>query len=869
MLRWLDELNGITDAEANARAIKTEIKRLRKEDNSVQNRRQIKQFYSKLDNIQFKPDYLCVIIDKGKDYHRACRGFSVNGMRYVRLLGTNGGVKNETIVFISERHAEEIRRRIDNGRDLSKAMVPAKLEAYKALTCSASVPVSMPNGILVVSDCETEFLSDVVYLNDEGTDEPVMEEQYQVPVQLNESDGYGLMMPSLAQRWSEELGLDYMVSGVNTRFSWEKGMVFTFDFQDFAEQMAGTYMVKDAWGDEVDVRNVELVLTTSMLKLWDSYPSCEAYVSNCVENGYTFGIAKTCPKELERERNLNYQFIQSYDLDDNDIEELIKPTMDEIRDVLYADVAKTILFLKGAGLTADNVRRADNDYTKAVMIEPSMLDDPYIQSNVYQMIKNRINEAKVGVLKVHGNYSIVCGDPYSLCQHIFGLDVTGILGEGEIYNKYWADLGAEKLACFRAPMTCHNNIRLVYPNRSEAARYWYQYMSTCTLFNSWDTAAHALNGMDKDGDLVMLTDNEVLVSHLQVLPALMCVQRKAQKRIVTESDFIQANIDSFGDDIGKTTNWITSMFDVQARFPKDSLQYKELDYRIKCGQLFQQNAIDKAKGIIAKPMPREWHDRHSVNQIEDPERRRFYQEIVADKKPYFMRIIYPALMKQYNTYIKNTNKNALREFQMTVDELMEIPEERRTERQNDFLRYYRKRMPVGINDCVMNKICRRFEREFDGYLGRHNSVTEFDYTIMKSGAEYTRSQYNAILKLYEDYNKRLRSYAVFTKYERVDKDDAFAKRLDMRYEFTKECAKICPNREALCDIVLDICYTKSSTKRFAWEMCGDEIIKNLLRRSGGTISYPTIDSNGDIEYGGGKFSMQKTRLEEFDEHCSK
>lgn len=863
----MDELNGITDAEANARAIKAEIRRLRKEDNSVQTRRQIKQLYSKLDNIQFKPDYLCVIIDREKDYHRACRGFSINGVRYVRLLGTNGGVKNETIVFISERHADEIRRRIDNGRDLSQAMVPAKLEAYKALTCSASVPVSMPNGILVVSDCETEFLSDVVYLNDEGTDEPVMEEQYQVPVQLDESDGYGLMMPSLAQRWSEELGLDYMVSGVNTRFSWEKGMVFTFDFQDFADKVAGTYIVKDAWGNEVDIRDVELVLTTSMLKLWDSYPSCESYISNCMENGYTIGIAKTCPKELESERNLNYQFIQSYDLDDGDIERLIKPTMNEIQDVLYADVAKTILFLKGAGLTADNVGRADNDYAKAVMIEPSMLDDPYIQSNVYQMIKNRINEAKVGVLKVHGNYSIVCGDPYSLCQHIFGLEVTGILGENEIYNKYWADLGAEKLACFRAPMTCHNNIRLVYPNRSESARYWYQYMTTCTLFNSWDTAAHALNGMDKDGDLVLLTDNEVLVSRLQVLPALMCVQRKAQKRIVTEADFIQANIDSFGDDIGKTTNWITSMFDVQARFPKDSAQYKELDYRIKCGQLFQQNAIDKAKGIIAKPMPREWHDRHSVNQIEDPERRRFYQEIVADKKPYFMRIIYPALMKQYNTYIKNTNKSALREFQMTVDELMEIPEERQTERQNDFLRYYRKRMPVGVNDCVMNKICRRFEREFDGYLGRHNSATEFDYTIMKSGAEYTRSQYNAIQKLYEDYNKRLRSYVVFANYERVDEYDTFSRMSEMRAEFEQECAKVCPSRDVLCDIVLDICYTKSSTKRFAWEMCGDEIIRNLLRRSGGMISYPTIDPDGDIEYGGEKFSLQKTRLEEVNEHC--
>ena len=185
--------------------------------------------------------------------------------------------------------------------------------------------------------------------------EPVMEERKQVPVELNESDGYGLMSPELAARWSSELGLDYVVSGVNTRFSWEKGMVFTFDFLDFAEKIAGTYMVKDAWGNEVDIRNMELVLTTSMLKLWDSYESCDAYVENCLKNKYTFGVAKTCPKELESERTLNYQFIQSYDLDDNDIEELIRPTMEEIKDVLYADTAKSILFLKGSGLNEKNV----------------------------------------------------------------------------------------------------------------------------------------------------------------------------------------------------------------------------------------------------------------------------------------------------------------------------------------------------------------------------------------------------------------------------------------------------------------------------------------------------------------------------------
>ena len=862
VLRWIDFLNGITDADAQARDIKIQIKQVKKEPNSIQNRRKIKQLYSDLDTLQFKLDYMCLIIDKEKDYYRACRGFSINGIQYKRLLGTNGGIKNSTIVFVSERLAEELKRRIDNGRNPNKELVTAKLEAYKALTCSASTPVSLPNGILVVNDCETKFLSDIIYLTDECDGEPVMEERKAQEIAIDASDGYGLMLPSLAKKWSEELGLDYIVSGVNTRFSFEKGMVFTFDFIDFATKIAkGNYIVKDAWGDEVDIRNVELILTTSMVKLWDSYDSCNDYISRSVKNGYTFGVAKTCPKELENERTLNYQFIQSYDLTDSDIEELIAPTMCEIKDVLGGDWKKTILFLKGSGVNEDNVERLEDDIAKAVMIDNRMIDDPFIQSTIYQAIRNRINEAKVGVLKVHGNYSIVSGDPFSLCQSIFGLEVTGLLKCGEIYNRYWADHKATKLACYRAPMTCHNNIRLVHPVDNTETAYWYRYMKTCTIFNSWDTAAAALNGMDYDGDLVMLTDNDVLVRKLKPQPALMCAQRKAAKRIPAEDDFVRSNIESFGNDIGQTTNWITSMFEVRSHFKPGSREYETLSYRIQCGQLYQQNAIDKAKGIICKPMPKSWHDRHTVNKIEDDNTKSFYRSIVADKKPYFMRYIYPALMKQYNTYIKNTNRNALREFQLTVDEMMAMPFEELNDRQRDFLRYYSYRMPVGTGNCIMNKICRRFEDEFDGYIGKHNASVKFDYTIMKSDGEYSHSQFYAIKRLYEDYNKRLQNYMIFANYERVDKYDSNLELQAMNESFQKECSQICPNESSLCNIILDMCYSKNATKRFAWGICSHEIINNLLLQNSQLISFPVVDIDGDISYCGERYTIKSKRIE--------
>lgn len=863
ILRWIDELNGITDADETARNIKSEIRRLRREDNNIQNRKVIKSLYSDLDKIQFKPDYMCLIIDKDKDYYRACKGFSINGVRYKRLLGTNGGIKNSTIVFVSERLYPELQRRVNNGRDPNKELVTAKLEAYKALTCSASIPVSFPKGVLVVNDAETEFKTDIIYLSDETDGEPIMEARKKQSVILNASDGYGLMLPSLAERWSEELGLDYMVSAVNSRFSFEKGVLVTFDFLDFAENVAHGYFVKDAWGNDVDVRNVELVLTTSMVKLWDSYKSCEDYLSTSIRNGYTFGIAKTSPRELESERNLNYQFIQSYPLDDKDIDELIAPTMNEIYDVLSGDWRKTILFLKGIGLNERNVRRLDDDYAKAIMIDQRIANDPYVQNAIYQLIKNRINEAKVGVLKVHGNYSIVTGDPYLLCQSFFGLEKTGLLKAGEIYNQYWADLGVDRLACFRAPMTCHNNIRMVHPADNDAVRHWYRYLNTTTVFNSWDTATIALNGCDFDGDIVMLTDNNVLVNKMTPLPALMCIQRKAEKRVSVEADFIRSNIESFGNDIGQTTNWITSMFDIRSEYDPSSQEYKELSYRIRCGQLYQQNVIDKAKGIIAKPMPREWHDRHAANQLDaDPKRRALYRRIVADKKPYFMRYIYPDLSKQYNTYIRNTNKNALREFQLTVAELQAIPEEKRTERQSEFLHYYNLKMPVGLHDCVMNRICRKFENAFDGFVVKNSAKTHFDYRIMRSDEEYTQRQYTRIQDYYVEYNKRLVNFATFSNYERVDEYDAYMALNMMNEEFRESCLSVCPNERALCNILLDLCYRKKSTKQFVWSMCGDVIIQNLFVRSGNTISFPVRDDAGDVVFNGRRFRVETVRMED-------
>ena len=68
--------------------------------------------------------------------------------------------------------------------------------------------------------------------------------------------------------------------------------------------------------------------------------------------------------------------------------------------------------------------------------------------------------------------------------------------------------------------------------------------------------------------------------------------------------------------------------------------------------------------------------------------------------------------------------------------------------------------------------------------------------------------------------------------------------------------------------VLDICYKRTATKRFAWAMCGDEIIENLLEKNNRLISYPFYDENGDFDYCGKKFSIRTISLEDTDENNS-
>lgn len=865
VLRTIDKLNGIDykDKENKIKELKQRINYLKTLKNTTANRKKLVDLQTEFNKLVFMEDYMCVIMEKNSDYDKAIKGFKVNGIEYTRLLSTSAGVKKNVIVFTSKRMKEQLYENLNCERDLTKKFVPAKLEAYISLACSASLPVRDPKHILVVHDVETKFKDDVILVNGLESKRPKVTVEKDYETILNACDGLGLISPELAQMWAEDVEEDYLPSGMCIRNAFCKGMVYTFDFKMFAQEVAKTDTVMDVWGNEHDIQDVDLVLTTSMLKLWDSYSSIDDYLEKTKRNHFTFSLTKVAPEELDNEQTMNYQFLQSLQLDDEDIYQLIKPTLDEFDDILNYDYRKALLYLRGVSLTEKTVTRPPFDYTTAMMINPDMLNDPYTYSKIMHNIKNRIDQAKLGVINVHGNFSLLSGDPYTLCQAMFGLEVTGLLKRGEIYSQYWQDRGVEEVAGFRAPMSVHNNIVKMKIANNDEVNKWYKYMKTITILNAWDNTCATLNGCDFDGDTIMTTNNVIVLKGIKRLLPICCMQGSSSKIVPTEKDFIKANKASFGNAVGTITNYATSMYNVISNFEVGSPEYEELSYRLICMQDYQQAEIDKAKGVLARPVLKEWYD-YKANKISENDslevikEKEFNLKIMANKKPYFFIYNYDKLKKEFMDYYKPNNEVCQIKFGMEIHELRD--KVNKTEEEEKFYENYANGCPVNVTPCLSNKIAWMIEDHFRNVDIKYD-IAPFDKELLKNkDVEYSTILYNKVQEMKIEYDDIVQKSIKKEVKDGADTYEIERLKSNIHREFYDKCLELTFDEDTLCNILVDICYGTKKSKQFLWELFGEVIINNLLNNYGNKLTYPIQDENGDFTYRGLTFRMEETTL---------
>ena len=484
--------------------------KIKKMNNNKENIAKLKYLQKRIYDSLYIPEFIVVSIEANGDYDKMFdKGLFVNGKKYIRTSCSASQGRVSKVVFCEEQTANQLLTILDNGRSHSVPFSPSKYNAYLGTASSATKIVTTPR-FCVIPDCLRNQDVDcwwVTEVDDKNKDDII--EKRTITTEFNLFDGNGLVSPTMAQQWSDDLELDYLPAQWCIRASWIKGMVNVFDFHKFCEEYNnGNYIIdtvyKDADGNpiKVDLRDIDVILTESQFKLWSSYNSLEEYQFNSKKNNLNWGVSLYTPKQDKDILNLNYQFIQTLNLNKEKVEKLCEQTVEYFNGVSLENYWYTILFLMGSNLNEEKLSKflynSNNYWLKSLVVDSNLIKDKYIREKIYENIKVKLDNACMGRILVDGNFQVIVPDSFAFMEHACGLEVKGIIPSGSFYSNYWNQKGATKIDCMRSPLTYLSEHQVYKLYKDDLTEEWFKYSYTGIITNIYDDYTLHFGGSDFD-----------------------------------------------------------------------------------------------------------------------------------------------------------------------------------------------------------------------------------------------------------------------------------------------------------------------------------------------------------------------------------
>lgn len=514
VLMQLREIAGSTYTPRDLRELEIRKEELQKAPNTEENTKELRQVMLKISQMLFVPELITLRCDTKRDYKAITSShFYVNGEEYVRFACGSGQTRRNSPTFIMKKYFKPIQTRLlcGLGGRIDKINL-AKFNAYFGLYLSSMNKIPLPR-FCVVKDSKVILEKEPLYWIDSVEGEHFVT-QVEKDLEMKCHDGMGLVTPEFSEKMREWTRLDWDVCNWVVRGPFIKGVVVPFDFKKFIEVKGASPIIKDAWGEDVNLNEVDMIFTVSQVKLWNYYKNYADYVEQIKRNKLCFGVCRYNKREDAEYSLLNYQYIQTLDLDREKINELVAPTLDNFEKICKGDLAHTLCSLLGArgeeDLTfTDTINSANINYVRAILYDRRVLDDPYIKSRIYAFLARQIHKAKLGRVYVRGNYQMMIADPVALMESVLGMEIKGALKRGEIYSKWWLDREVDKVDTCRSPMVCqeeHNVVRVVNPFEQQEPDAnepcdeginWYQYITSGIIYNVWDCSTIIHSDSDK------------------------------------------------------------------------------------------------------------------------------------------------------------------------------------------------------------------------------------------------------------------------------------------------------------------------------------------------------------------------------------
>lgn len=868
MVRVIHRVTGKKFSQIEVDELKSLKKSISYRKNNKTNRNKVVSLMNEIDSLTFIPELISVSFDDKRHFQNIldADGFVVNGTRYKPFMASAGMVRRDTVLFISSDIFDVVDYILNNNRDRNVKIVPAKFLAYYGLYASSTHPVAFPD-IVIVPDLtitDTKRVDFSTYVG--GNADPTIEEK-DMELEFNAFDGQGLCSPNYAKLVKSQLELDYVPSIVGIRAPFIKGMLCVFDFHKFAEEVAGTDVITDIYGDVHKIRDVDCIISESQFKLWSSYPSTKDYVNACSQNELSFGITAVNPKVDKNHARSSYQFLQVLSLNDEQIDSLCKPTLDWLDGISTGDIEHTLMFLLGENRFDDGWFDNLDPILKALLLNNDLIHDSFYRNYLHRIINKKKNDARMGRLMFEGNYQTMISDPYCQAGHVFGLGVKPLLQDEQHFSEYWNNKGVEQVACIRSPIVHSSEVDVLNFRDDEDTEEWYKHVRSGIIFPAYGIGLDnaILGGADNDLDICCTIQSpEIIQGREKGLPVVYDVVKGTKEKLEFEyqdklNDAVQRQIST--NKIGFITNVSSSLYSLLYEFEVGSPEYNAILKRLTYGRHAQGREIDRAKSGVVEPSIPEHFVKwvRITDDMTEDERiaQEFNNSVLADKRPYFMRYLYPHYNRRWMNERKSLDNISWGRVDMSLNDLESLYNP--TDEQLEILDYYKNRSYFIDNDSTMNRI----SKHIDGSLGEtklKQRAGKFDVESLLSstGKRPSRFDLEKAKLLYKEWKSHRRSIR--------EKSENRFESYDALNEYTNKraYATISPNTDDIVNILVVTCYKELGVhaKSFLWQVFGEEVVWSMTQeRTEKYIRVPMLNPKSKTKYLWSGYTVYTLNLE--------
>lgn len=519
-------------------------------------------------------------------------------IHYKMLYRSTGKAKKGSCIFICDRLYKKAIKFLYMGIKLPKKNSPiVEVSAYAPLISSAIVGKIKinPKNILILKDIDRYFETEVVAVKTDEFKQCYAEHVKKYKLKNTLFDGQALIDSSIFPEW----GNGYIL----LRHHFCKMAAFNTNIQQFFKDYFGdeyqSATVKDMFGNEHYVKDVELITTDNAMKWLKFDVSYEYWCEKVYENNCMFGIVKTAHEsKLGDVQRMSYQMVNC--LDESIMENVVKESVDYINKLKQDDDE----FLK----YLEKNKNFSNDYEVLIALCKQNYDftrSSYFRRRKEYIIKNYVLNMKSGKIIQNAENLVVVGSPYAMLlyaatgnENSVDDDDTFFIEDGTIQCYTERFNSGEYLAFFRSPFNSQNNLSYLHNTYHKKLEKYFNLGRQCIAINMNGTDAQDRNnGMDMDSDSGYTTNQKDIVEHARKCYAdsptiVNLIPRDSKKYNKTMDDYalIDNNLANSQLNIGLSSN----LAQIARTYSCNFNDVKYIDY-VCILSVLAQVAIDNAK----------------------------------------------------------------------------------------------------------------------------------------------------------------------------------------------------------------------------------------------------------------------------------